>query len=193
MIALLLRARDAKHVAVFTIHEPPNAPADRVDRAEAMVFVADGFSWTAASLAPLWLASHQLWMALGAYLVVASAVAISLYAIGAGTGWMLVGLMTLNVWLGFEASEIWRRGLSAKSWADRGSVSGRNLAECERRFFDMWLAGQPVRSRNGADRNDGPLPSSEAAVFSDAASGGPPRGHVSSPGHFLKRLFAAKA
>ena len=28
----------------FTVHEPPNPPADRVDRAESLVFIKDGFS-----------------------------------------------------------------------------------------------------------------------------------------------------
>ena len=35
----------------FTVHEPPNPPADRVDRAESLVFIKDGFSWAAALLA----------------------------------------------------------------------------------------------------------------------------------------------
>ena len=39
----------------FTVHEPPNPPADRIDRAESLVFIKDGFSWIAALFAPLWL------------------------------------------------------------------------------------------------------------------------------------------
>ena len=31
-------------LVVFTVHEPPNAPADRLERAEQLVFVKDGFS-----------------------------------------------------------------------------------------------------------------------------------------------------
>ena len=161
MIALLLRARDAKHVAVFTIHEPPNPPADRIDRAEAMVFIADGFSWGAAFMAPLWLAAHKLWVALGAYLAVAGALSLGLTAVGINAAWIVVALLALNVWLGFEASEIQRQSLSANGWGDAGSVSGRNQSECERRFFDMWLRNQPVIARH--DSNEPSSPGSETS------------------------------
>ena len=36
----------------FTVHEPPNPPADRIERADKLVFVKDGFSWMAALFAP---------------------------------------------------------------------------------------------------------------------------------------------
>ena len=157
MIALLLRARDAKHVAVFTIHEPPNPPADRIDRAEAMVFIPDGFSWMAALFAPFWLASRQLWLALAAYLAATFAVAAGFSALGLSPVSITIALVAINVWLGFEAFEIQRLTLSAKSWGDAGSVSGSNLTECERRFFDLWLAGQPVLKRHGDDAPPGAL------------------------------------
>ena len=56
----------------FTVHEPPNPPADRVDRAEGLVFIKDGFAWFAALFAPLWLLMHRLWWALLGYVVLAA-------------------------------------------------------------------------------------------------------------------------
>ena len=53
----------------FTMHEPPNPAADRVDRAESLVFVKDGFSWAAALFAPIWLIVHRLWWPLLGYVV----------------------------------------------------------------------------------------------------------------------------
>ena len=53
----------------YTIHERPDPPADRVDRAESLVFVKDGFSWVAALFAPLWLLVHRLWWPLLGYIV----------------------------------------------------------------------------------------------------------------------------
>ena len=44
----------------FTVHEPPSPPPDRLERAESLVFVKDGFSWTAALFGPVWLLVHQL-------------------------------------------------------------------------------------------------------------------------------------
>lgn len=196
MIALLLRARDAKHVAVFTIHEPPNPPADRIDRAETMVFIPDGFSWMAALFAPLWLVSRQLWLALAAYLTTIFAVAAGFSALGLSPASITIALAAINVWLGFEAFEIQRLTLSAKGWGDAGSVSGRNLSECERRFFDLWLAGQPVLKRAGDDA--APAPEAEVKVHEASAITSPRPSLIRSalnrlPGRNpIGRLFSAR-
>ena len=39
-------------VAVYAVYEPPQRPADRLSRAESLVFVKEGFSWPAALFAP---------------------------------------------------------------------------------------------------------------------------------------------
>jgi Protein of unknown function (DUF2628) len=168
MIALLLRARDAKHVAVFTIHEPPNPPSDRIDRAEALMFVPDGFSFGAALFAPFWLASHRMWLALASYLVAAVLLAAGMTAAGIDAGWMCLAFAALHLWLGFEAAEIRRRSLLAQGWSDAGSVSGHDLAECERRFFDTWLNSQPILARHDAEappQSPSPQPGSPASVM----------------------------
>ena len=58
----------------FTVHEPPNAPADRVDRAESLLFIKDGFSWGAALFGPLWLLAHRLWWPLIGYIIAYGAI-----------------------------------------------------------------------------------------------------------------------
>src|SRR5688500_11268203 len=45
----------AMGMSVYTIHEPPDPPADRLDRADSHVFVKEGFTWTAALFTPFWL------------------------------------------------------------------------------------------------------------------------------------------
>lgn len=184
MISLLMRARDAKHVAVYTIHEQPNPPADRIDRAEALVFIPDAFSWGAAGMAPFWLASHQLWLALGAYVAVVAALAAGLAALGVNEAWTLAAIVAINVWVGFEAHNIRRQALEASGWREAGSVSGRNLAECERRFFDHWLTGQPILSRRDAEGSE---PSTLGLPPASA-----PAAKVSAQG-LLGRLFSAGA
>lgn len=174
MISLLMKAKDASHVAVFTIHEPPNPPSDRIDRAEALVFVPDKFSFAASLFAPFWLASHQLWLALAAYLAAIFVLVAALGAIGIDESMIFCAVLGLNLWLGFEASEIQRASLTAKGWSDAGSVSGRDLAECERRFFENWLGDQPVLARHDA------VPP-QPAVSSSSTHG------------FLGRLFAGRA
>jgi len=151
MISLLLRSWDARHVAAYTVHEPADAPSDRIDRAEALIFVPDGFSYAAALFAPFWLASHRLWVALAVYGAATFTLAAALGALGIAPGWIAAALAAVNLWVGFEASEIQRHGLSLAGWSTVGSVSGRDLAECERRFFEHWLGQQPILARQEDD------------------------------------------
>ena len=43
---------------------------------------------------------------------------------------------------GTPASARW--ALERRGWRTLGSVSGKTAAECERRFFEAWLPGQPI-------------------------------------------------
>jgi hypothetical protein len=38
-----------------------------------------------------------------------------------------------------------------------GSVTGRNAAECERRFFETWLPSQPIIAPRTEPRDGGDL------------------------------------
>jgi hypothetical protein len=128
----------------FTVHEPPNPPADRVDRAEGLVFIKDGFAWLAVPLAPVWLLMHRLWWALLAWVGAVAALQLA-QQFGVLTE-NTTGLMTLglNVLVGFEAGTLRRWALDRKGWSMLGAVSGRTEDECERRFFDGWLPSQPI-------------------------------------------------
>ena len=133
----------------FTVHEPPNPPADRIERADKLVFVKDGFSWMAALFAPLWMLVNRLWWALLGYIV--AIVALRLAQKYGGLTESTVGLMTfgLNLLIGFEADALRRWALDRKGWHMLGSVSGRTVDECERRFFDGWLPSQPILRPSG--------------------------------------------
>ncbi len=135
---------------VFTVHEPPNPPADRIDRAEKLEFVRDGFSPLAAAIPPLWLALHKLWIALLIYLLAATALSLALKTLGVDNS--LIGLINFaaNIVIGFEADSIKRWTLGRRGWGEVGTVAGRNRAECERRFFDGWLERQPVLRTSSA-------------------------------------------
>ena len=128
----------------FTVHESPSPPADRIDRAEGLVFVPDGFSWSAAFLAPLWMLAHRLWLPLLGYVVLAALVELVRESGAVAYGWTTIAAVALNLLVGFEADTLRRWSLARRGWVTLGSVSGRNRQECERRFFDMWLPSQPV-------------------------------------------------
>jgi hypothetical protein len=98
----------------FTVHEPPNPPADRIERADKLVFVKDGFSWLAALFAPLWMLVHRLWWALLGYVLVLVALR-SMQEFGvfneSTTGLII---FALNLLVGFEAHTLRRWALAAR-------------------------------------------------------------------------------
>jgi Protein of unknown function (DUF2628) len=129
----------------YTVHEPSDPPPDRIDRAERLVFVKDGFSWMAALFTPIWLIVHRLWWPLLGYAILAGVV----LRLGASldSNWAGLVLVALHVLVGLEADTLRRWQLERRDWRIVGSVSGRNAEECERRFFEMWLPTQPVDAR----------------------------------------------
>ena len=133
---------------IFTVHQPPADPAgdtaDRIDRASGLVFVFDGFNWSAALIAPVALLAGQAWAGFALYAAVLAVSAALLWWLGAASGWIVFAAIALHLFVGFEYGELRRTGLDAQGWTDLGPVSGRSLADCERRFYDRWLPGQPV-------------------------------------------------
>lgn len=122
----------------FTVHEPPNPPVERLDRAERLVFVKDGFTWSAAVFAPIWMIVYKLWWSLLAYVGVAAG-----FQLAGGTrldpSWLALASTAFHMLIGFEAGNLRRWAMARRGWHDLGAVSGRNLAQCERRFFESWL------------------------------------------------------
>jgi hypothetical protein len=126
----------------YTVHEPPEAPSDRIERAKRLVFVKDGFSWTAALFTPIWLIVHRLWWPLLGYALLGG----SLVWLGSwiASGWTTLATLALHLLIGLEADTLRRWELERGGWRTVGSVTGRTADDCERRFFDMWLPAQPV-------------------------------------------------
>lgn len=135
-------------MVTYTVHEPPHPSADRVDRADELRFIKDGFSWLTAVLPPLGLAAKGLWLPLLAFIAAIGIISGLLSAIGADQGWIGLLVTALGVYLGFEVSTIERAMLDRSGWRMLGTVTGRNIADCERRFFESWLPDQPVVTVN---------------------------------------------
>ena len=109
-------------MVIFTVHEPPNGSANRLDSAERLVFVKDGFSWLAATVPPLWLLWKRMWLE---------------FAIYAGTTGLLVWLLTtsgatnlsnallliVQIVFGFEAGALYSAALERRGWRLVGTVS----------------------------------------------------------------------
>lgn len=131
-------------VLAYTVHEQPSPPTDRMDRAEALRFIKDGFSLQAAIAGPLWLVAHQLWRALAIYVGIAAVVAIAYLWFGLSDLGAVIALAGAHLVIGFEGDAIEREDLERQGWASLGSVTGASALDCQRRFFDQWLPAQPV-------------------------------------------------
>jgi hypothetical protein len=145
----------------FTVHEPPSPPANRIDRAAGMAFVRDGFSWSAALFAPLWMLAHRLWWPLLAYIVATTTLELIRQYIGLHSGGLTLVTLALNVLIGLEGGTLRRWSLARRGWTTLGTVSGRTQEDCERRFFDMWLSARP---QPGPAAPSGDAPTSPAPL-----------------------------
>jgi hypothetical protein len=150
----------------YTVHEPPDAPANPLERGERLVFVKDGFSWMALLFGPIWMIFHRLWWPLLGYVGAILALglldnlitSLGLLSEQAAQRWTGLAGLAVNLLIGFEASTLRRWTLDRGGWRTLGAVSGRSAEECERRFYDLWLPAQAaVAARSGGPLgSDGP-------------------------------------
>lgn len=123
----------------YTVHEPPNSPPSRLARADRLVFVREGFSWTAALFSPIWMLVHRMWLVFIVYVIGMAALGAALTALGVSPPMISLVSLAIHVALGFELGALRRWTLERKGWRMLGAVTGRNRTECERRFFQAWL------------------------------------------------------
>jgi hypothetical protein len=155
-------------VAAFTVHEPPATGGTRLEQADRLLFVRDGFSWRAALFSPLYLIVRGEWLALAAYAGAGILALAVLNLVGASADWYGWTWLLLNVVTGFEASEIKRWSLGRAGWRELASVSGRGLEEAERRFYEAWLPTAEARPSVPSDH--GTFPASIHPAEGDTVS-----------------------
>ncbi|MFY9760427.1 MAG: DUF2628 domain-containing protein [Xanthobacteraceae bacterium] len=137
-------------MSVYTVHEPPQRGADALADAERFVFVRDGFYWWAFLLTPFWMLRHRLWLVLVIYLVAVACFDTALRLVGASSCVITCVGVLISLLVGFEAGTLRRFALRRRGWRNLGIVSGDDLEDAERRFFDIWLDESP---RGGAPSN----------------------------------------
>jgi Protein of unknown function (DUF2628) len=133
-------------MSVYTVHEPPLRGADALAEAERFIFVRDGFYWWAFLLTPFWMLRHRLWLVLAIYLVVIAGLDTALYSVGASAFVIACVGALISLLVGFEASTLRRFTLRRRRWSNVGIVSGDDLEDAERRFFDIWIRDASARS-----------------------------------------------
>ncbi|MFD0985805.1 DUF2628 domain-containing protein [Methyloligella solikamskensis] len=134
-------------MALYSVYEPEEPPADLVERADSLVFVKDGFCWPAFFVAPFWLLYHRVWVGLGLFIggFVLLDVLLSLSKAGeAISGWAVLGYM---FFFAMEANGLRRHSLECKGYEQIGMAVG-SRDEAEIRFFAEWLPGQQAMGPN---------------------------------------------
>jgi hypothetical protein len=164
-------------MAIYTVHVPPDALTPE-QVAEKAVFVKDGFSLPGFVFAGFWLLGQRLWWQALAYVILFGGVVAAFFVFGLPR--IAFGGVTalLALLIGLEGHEWIRSRYARKGWSHAGTVSGPTLDECERRFFQDWLA---ARGASAAARPVAPAPAVAVApsgvlgVFPQARSPGPGR------------------
>ena len=142
-------------MSVYTVHEPPLRAADASAEPERFAFVRDGFYWWAFLLTPLWMLWYRLWLVLAIYVLVSAGLDAAVRMIGASVFVIVLVGVLISLLVGFEASTLRRFTLGRRGWRNVAVVSGDDLEEAERRFFDAWV-------RQASARNDAPSKATSA-------------------------------
>ncbi|MHA1164058.1 MAG: DUF2628 domain-containing protein [Alphaproteobacteria bacterium] len=152
-------------MVTYTVHEREDEAGDISKRAEKIVFVKEGFAWVALLIPFLWLLYHRMWLVLAGYISLMAAIQIGFAALDPGeavAGW---AALIVNSAFALLANDLRRWTLGLRGYHLAGPVSGRDLEECEERFFIDWLAEQGGRE----DDTSTPAPRPQHTVASPAS------------------------
>jgi len=132
-------------MSIYTVHQPPLDSGAAAAEPYRFVFVRDGFSWWAFLLTPFWMLRHRLWLALAIYLLVCAALEAGLRALGASVLTLILASLLISLLAGLEAGTLRRFKLARRRWRNIGVVTGDDVEDAERRFFDAWIRQAPAR------------------------------------------------
>lgn len=153
-------------MTIYTVHEPAGLTGRRFEDAARLVFVRDGFCWPALVIPVLWLLYRRMWLILLVYIVVAIVFEWVARVYGEPLILSLTGL-AFALLFALVANDLRRWHLSRKGYRMRAVTGGRDLEECERKFFSEWLAETPAPTHIPAQGNE----ASAAARLPDTGPG----------------------
>ena len=156
---------------VYSVHEPPVRGPDPLPDAERFIFVRDGFYFCAFLFAPLWMIWRRMWLVLVGYVIVSAAVETALVALGASATLVSVVALLVSLLVGLEASTLRRFSLNRRGWRNVGIISGDDLEDAERRFFETWVHELPTPAALPAAQPPAPPPAPGGSAPPPAAQG----------------------
>jgi hypothetical protein len=126
---------------IYTVHEPQRTAESVQARADSVVFVREGFTIWGFIFGPLWLLFNRLWFEFFAALILSGTFTAVLLELGLKQQQApAIANLLIALIIGFEGNDILRWNLKRKGYAFLAAVVGRSRLECERRFFDAWIA-----------------------------------------------------
>src|SRR5271155_4233183 len=128
---------------VYSVHEPPVRGPDPLPDAERFIFVRDGFYFRAFLFAPFWMIWHRMWLVLAGYVTVSAVLETVFVALGTPAIDVSVVALLISLLVGLEASTLRRFTLNRRAWRNVGIISGDDLEDAERRFFEAWVHELP--------------------------------------------------
>lgn len=134
----------------YTVHAPLSREGETTSAPERFVFVRDGFYFWAFLLAPLWLLLHRLWLAFVIFVLGLGLIGIGLALLRAPGSAQFLAVFLIALFMGFEASTIWRWTLTRRGWRTLGFVVGEDSEVAEQRFFAEWTKRIAISSTNAA-------------------------------------------
>ena len=120
---------------IYTVHEPDPAPVDPIARADATVFVKEGFAWLALIMPFLWLLFHRLWWALLGFVIIGVLIAMIPTLVGGNLAMGSYPSLLVNVVMGFIANDLRRWTLARRGFVQVATVQGANREAAEFRYF----------------------------------------------------------
>lgn len=121
-------------MAVFTVHIPPSV-AGEAPPAEKIMFLREGFSWSAAMLGPLWLLWNRAFLATLGWAALLALVVFAGAKLGFDDEAITLVNFALALALGFEGERLLAWTLARRGYHECAVVVGESLDEAEEVFF----------------------------------------------------------
>ncbi len=118
---------------VYTVHMRRQG----LDPDKDIVFVREGFSWTAFAFTFLWAAYHRLWLMMVVTLSVLVLSGIALTQLGVSETVSAIVQICISTMIGFVANDARRFSLARGGFAELDVVVARDRTTAEQRYFDL--------------------------------------------------------
>lgn len=129
---------------VFTVHEPPDAGGNRLER---IAFVKEGFCWPALFVPAIWLIWRRMWWVLLGWLALAVAIGMTGELVPEAEFTVGVVSLVFTFWFALEANALRRWSLGRKGWRMVDIAAGADRESAEQSFFQrLARARSPARA-----------------------------------------------